>query len=150
LEKLHILLAKNRQMLRHGGNNVLLLTYPTIGGDTPAAEHAKNLVAALIDYAKESTAKIATEHLLEALRRGRLFDFSPHTFSISLEEKREKARLTLTLTAHFFVGEQTITKHTLTTHWDENERLQVRQTRARTRKESTIFKLTLARVRKMC
>ena len=134
MEKLHISLAKNRQMIRHGGNNVLLLTYPSIGGDTPAAEHAKNLVAALIDYAKESAANIATEHLLEALHRGRLFDFSPHTFSISLDVKREKTRLTLTLTAHFFVGEQTITPRTLTTHWDENERLQARPSRTRSRK----------------
>ena len=134
MEKLHISEAKNRQMIHHGGNGVLWLTYPGVEGDTPAAEHAKNLITALVDYAKEDAARMAAEHLLEALACCRLFDFSTHTFLISLDKKLENKHLTVTLTAHFFVGEQTIAKRTLTTHWDDNERLQIRPFRVRTRK----------------
>ncbi len=133
MEKLHISPKKAREMLLFDGNGVLLLTYPTVTGDTPAACHAASLISALADYARENAREIATEALRAAIAAGRVFDFTRHTYDISLAASTEKKRLVLSLTAHFFAGEQTLARHTLTTLWDSDECLQHTPPRTRRR-----------------
>ena len=129
MEKLHISSKKARHMLLHGGNEVLLLTYPTVTGDTEAARHAAALVAALADYARESAKEIAVDALRAALAAGRVFDFTRHTYDVSLAKSTVGKHLVLALTAHFFAGEKTLARQTLTTYWDGDECLQYRAPR---------------------
>lgn len=131
MENLHISPQKTRCVLRHGGNEVLLLTYPTLTGDTPAALHAAALIEALIAYARESALSRAAEALREAATSGRLFDFTRHTYDISLSSKTAQKHLHLALSVRFCAGEKTLSTSTLHMLWDKEETLQYRAHRAR-------------------
>ena len=130
MEKLHISPQKTRCVLRHGGNEVLLLTYPTLTGDTPAALHIAALIEALIAYARESALSRAVEALREAAASGRLFDFKRHTYDISLSSKATQKHLHLTLRVRFCAGEETLFGGELTMLWSKDEALQHRVPRA--------------------
>ncbi|MBQ2773072.1 MAG: hypothetical protein IJF45_01860 [Clostridia bacterium] len=131
MEKLHISPQKTRCVLRHGGNEVLLLTYPTLTGDTPAALHTAALIEALIAYARESALSRAAEALREAAASGRLFDFKRHTYDISLSSKATQKHLHLALSARFYAGEKTLSESTLHMLWDKEEALQYRLPKGR-------------------
>lgn len=124
MEKLHISPQKTRCMLRHGGNEVLLLTYPTLTGDTPAALHTAALIEALTGYARESALSLAAKALREAAASGRLFDFTRHTYDISLSREVTQKHLHLTLRVCFSAGEETILGDTLQMFWDKEEAVQ--------------------------
>ena len=130
MEKLHISPQKTRCVLRHGGNEVLLLTYPTLTGGTPAALHTAALIEALIAYARERALSRAAEALREAAASGRLFDFKRHTYDISLLSKMTQKHLHLALSARFYAGEKTLSEGTLHMLWDKEEALQHRVPRA--------------------
>jgi hypothetical protein len=132
MEKLQISPKKERCMLRYEGNEVLLLTYPTLTGDTPAALHAAALIEALIAYARESALSRAAEALRAAAASGRIFDFKRHTYDISLSSKATQKHLHLALSARFYAGEKTLSEGTLHMLWDKEEALQHRSPRART------------------
>ena len=130
MEKLQISPKKERCMLRYEGNEVLLLTYPTLTGSTPAARHTAALIEALAAYARNS----ALTHAAEALKTaaaGRLFDFKRHTYDISLSSKATQKHLHLTLSVRFCAGEKTLSTSTLHMLWDKEETLQYRAHRAR-------------------
>ena len=44
---------QRRTVYSEGGNEVLRLSYPTVTGDTPAANHTAALVKALVDYGEK-------------------------------------------------------------------------------------------------
>ncbi|MBE6603856.1 MAG: hypothetical protein E7636_05980 [Ruminococcaceae bacterium] len=140
MEKLHISPQKTRCVLRHGGNEVLLLTYPTLTGDTPAALHTAALIEALIAHARESALSRAAEALREAAASGRLFDFKRHTYDISLLSKMTQKHLHLTLRVCFSAGEETLSESTLHMLWDTEETLQCRAPHARTLRASRKIK----------
>ena len=134
MEKLHISPQKTRCVLRHGGNEVLLLTYPTLTGDTPAALHTAALIEALIAYAREGALSRAAEALREAAASGRLFDFKRHTYDISLLSKMTQKHLHLTLRVCFSAGEETLFGDALQMLWDKEEAIQYRAPKTRLRR----------------
>ena len=140
MEKLQISPKKERCMLHCGGNEVLLLTYPTLTGSTPAALHTAALIEALIAYARESALSRAAEALKAAAAAGRLFDFKRHTYDISLSSKTTQKHLHLTLSARFCAGEKTLSESTLHMLWDTEETLQCRAPHARTLRASRKIK----------
>ena len=134
MEKLHILPKAERCVLFDGGNEVLLLTYPTVTGTTPAALHAAALIEALAAYAREQVVPLAAAALKAAVASGHIFDFTKHTYEISLTANKAGRHLLLTLRAHWFGGNETFTDNTLTLCFDESEHMQKRAPRGRHRK----------------
>ena len=131
MEKLHISPQKTRCVLRHGGNEVLLLTYPTLTGSTPAARHTAALIETLTAYARKNPLSHAAKSLKAAAAAGRLFNFKRHTYNISLSSKATQKHLHLTLSARFCAGEEVLSENTLHMLWDKEETLQYRAHRAR-------------------
>lgn len=126
MKKLHILPTKKREIIRHSGNEVLLLTYPAVTGDTPAARHAAALIEALTHHAKTKVAAKARASLLEAIASGHLFDFTRHTYDLSLAATPVKHGVLWTLTARHSEGKGAPHEHALTMLWDAEECLQSR------------------------
>ena len=126
MEKLHISPTKKREILRHSGNEVLLLTYPAVTGDTPAARHAAALIDALVHYAKTEIATAAAQALQGAIASGHLFDFTRHTYDLSLAATPVKHGVLWTLTARHSEGKGAPHEHALTMLWDAEECLQSR------------------------
>lgn len=136
MEKLHILPKGERCVLFHGGNEVLLLTYPTVTGTTPAALHAAALIEALAAYAREQVTPLATAALKAAVASGRIFDFTRHTYEISLTASKAGHHLLLTLRARYFQGGEAFTDNTLAMCFDESEHIQKRLPRECRKKSS--------------
>ena len=134
MEKLHIFPQKARCMLRHGGNEVLLLTYPKLTGNTPAALHVAALIEALTGYARQVAAARAAEALKAAAASGHLFDFTRHTYDISLSRETTQRHLILALRVRFCAGEEPIFSNELQMLWDKEETVQYSATRTRTRR----------------
>ena len=95
---------QRRIVYSKGGNEVLRLAYPTVTGDTPAATHTATLVKALVDFGEKEAAKIAAAALLTALQSGRLFDFTRHTYDVSLKIARLPTHTEITLAVVFHNG----------------------------------------------
>lgn len=126
MEKLHISPTKTREAVRALGNEVLLLTYPTVTGDTPTACHAAALIDALVHYAKTEIATGAAQALQGAIASGRLFDFTRHTYDLALTTAPVKRGVLWTLTARHNTGNGVVRERALTMLWDAEECLQVR------------------------
>lgn len=134
MEKLHILPKVKRCVLFDGGNEVLLLTYPTVTGTTPAALHTAALIDALVTYAREQVVPLAAAALKAAVANGRIFDFTRHTYEISLTANKAGRHLLLALRARRFGGDETFTDNTLAMCFDESEHVQQKLPRERRKK----------------
>ncbi|MBR7112346.1 MAG: hypothetical protein IKC75_05465 [Clostridia bacterium] len=126
MEKLHILPNKRGELVLRNGCGVLGLSYPVVSGNTAAAEHTAQLIACLAAHARNEAANRAEVALKNALRSGRLFDFTRHTYQISVTKTEENKHVCITLTAHLSVGGTTVFHRTLSTRWDKAERIQHR------------------------
>ena len=129
MEKLHISPTKTREVIRAHGTEVLLLTYPSVSGDTPAARHAAALVGALVHYAKNEVASAASTALRGAMTSGRLFDFERHTYDVTLTLAPHKCGVWLTLSTRHVAGDAPPRERALTLLWDPTERVQLRARR---------------------
>lgn len=118
--------GKKRRVLRSkGGNEVLRLSYPLVAGDTPAALHVAALIEALVDYAAREALKIAAEALVAAVKSGRLFDFTCHTYDVSLDLKHHEGYVKITLGVEFGDGKASIFSGKAVQYWDGDEQLQL-------------------------
>ena len=116
---------QRRIVYSKGGNEVLRLAYPTVTGDTPAATHTATLVKALVDFGEKEAAKIAAAALLTALQSGRLFDFTRHTYDVSLKIEHLWAHTEITLTVVFHNGNSPIFEKKKIMYWDSEEHIQL-------------------------
>ncbi len=137
---------KQRRILSHkGGSEVLRLTYPTVTGETAAATHTLALINALADFGEGEAARIAAEALLTAVQNGRLFDFTCHTYDISLNITHHKTCTEVTLAVILCNGDSPILSHTKTMYWDSSESIQLqkapREVRSRHKREKSRDKI---------
>ena len=116
---------RRRLLLSKSGNEVLRLSYPAVTGDSPAARHVAALIGALIDYAEREAQKTATAALARAVKGGRLLDFTPHTYDVSLDLERRQTHVEITLRVEFGDGTAPIFSREATLYWDKNEQLQL-------------------------
>ena len=118
--------------VRHVGNLILTVETPTVTGDTPAAEHLRMLLAALIDFARGRMAESAKDDLLTAAAERRLFSFTPHKCKVILAKQTvirgTLFTLTLTLTAN---GTVRHTAHRFLWNTDETLRKKYKRRAAR-------------------
>ena len=117
--------TKRRVLLSKNGNEVLRLSHPLITGDTPAARHVAALIEALVGYAEGEALRVATEALSAAVKGGRPFDFTPHTYDVSLDLERREKHVTITLLVEFKSGTAPIFSRRCVQHWDKSEQLQL-------------------------
>ena len=118
---------QRRIVYSKGGNEVLWLAYPTVTGDTPAATHTATLVKALVDFGEKEAAKIAAAALLTALQSGRLFDFTRHTYDVSLKIARLPTHTEITLAVVFHNGNSPVFEKKKIMYWDSEEHIQLPQ-----------------------
>ena len=103
---------------RHGGNEVLLVSYPEIEATSPAAVHTAALVEKLVAFATGTVAKNAEEELSAAIQSGTLFAHKRALYRITVDAEKTATSTTVALTAALFAGEECRTEHTLTTYWN--------------------------------
>lgn len=116
---------KRRVLLSAGGSEVLRLSYPTIAGDSPAAQHVAAMVRALVGYAEREALSAASAALSEAAKNGRLFDFTCHTFDISLHLAPQKTHVMITLEVEFSNGKAPIFSRNASLFWEKGEQIQL-------------------------
>ena len=130
--------------LRHGGNEVLLVSYPEIEPTSPAATHTAALVEKLVAFATGTVAKNAETELLAAIQSGALFAHKRALYRITVHAEKTAAGTTVTLTATLFAGEERRTERTLTTYWNADETYQQR----RPRQKRPLFRRFWVRLRR--
>ena len=119
---------KRRTLLSESGNEVLRLSYPVVVGDTPAALHVAAMVGALVGYAEREALGAASAALSEAAKNGRLFDFTCHTFDISLHLAPQKTHVMITLEVEFSNGKAPIFSRNASLFWEKGEQFQLPKT----------------------
>ena len=128
MECLQVENKKQRRIVySKAGNEVLRLAYPTVTGDTPAATHTAALVKALVSFGEKEAAKIAAAALLAALQNGRLFDFTRHTYDVSLKIARLQAHTEITLAVVFHNGNSPVFEKKKVMYWDSEENIQLQK-----------------------
>lgn len=142
MEKLQISEQKAQRTIRHRGGEVLLIRYPLITGETAAAAHTRALIDTLLQYAADTVATRAKAALSHAVAAGRLFDFTRGVFEIEVKKAEARPHLTVALTVKETVTADESFTHTLLTHWECEEGLQVRapkRKRQRQSEQKTLF-----------
>ena len=125
-------------MITEGGTELLLISYPEIGGDAPIAEHCRALVTALRQYAESEPLEIAANALKMAVAERHLFSFSRHHFCIKLNVEQEQAGILCTITITLSNQNGTILARTMISHWNGDGTLQRRASRSERKKESLL------------
>ena len=126
MEKLQIDPKNKARVLTDAGNEVLLLTYPRVTGDTPAAQHTIKLITALTQYAEQTLRKKAAISLANAASEGRLLAFKRHRYRIELKKATSRSHTVIELHAAYVADGTKTQAHSLTMHWDKDELLQRR------------------------
>lgn len=124
---------QHRIASKRGGNEVLRLSYPTVTGDTPAAIHTAALLKALVEFGEREAARVATSALLTAVQNGRLFDFTCHTYDVSLEIAHNPTHTAVTLSVVLGNGSSPITQSKKVMYWDRGESIQLPRSPRRAR-----------------
>lgn len=118
---------RQRVLLSKSGNEVLWLSYPILTGDTPAARHTAALIEALIGYAEQEALKMAETALAEAIKNGRLFDFTRHTYDVSLDFVHLPTHVAITLIVEFSNGTAPVFSRKRTFYWEGDEQFQLKK-----------------------
>ena len=127
MENLLILTNESHGCIKRCGTVVLHLYTPTVTGDTAAARHAAAMIKALTDYATTAIAAMAEQTLREAVKRGKLLHFTPHTVRITLTKKEEKAALCLSFSLLHQSGDGVKQNEVLCTYWRPDQAVQYRR-----------------------
>lgn len=125
---------KRREVFRHGGNEVMVLSVSHPTGESPAARQMAALAQALSDFARERVQSDAKQALEAAVSQGKGHLFTRYVCRVSVAEEEKRGWRQLTLTFSVTAGRVQIWRSVLETRWDAAGQIQFPPRRRKTAK----------------
>ncbi len=109
--------TKSRVTLRSGSRTALVFESDLPDGDTPLADHLREVSGALCDHAERAYLPVAAAQLAQLASAGHGYDFTPHRVQFRASAQKRRGRVLVLLSLCYTAGDEIRTEQSARQVW---------------------------------